>query len=269
MTAARPADAPATDTIALFISCLADLLRPAAAEAALSLLEDAGYRVEVPTPQSCCGQPGYNSGDYEGAAAIARQTVAQFEGYRYVVVPSGSCAGMLRLHYPRLLEGSWRERAEALAGRVFELTSFLHDIAGYRPPAQADAGSVAYHDGCAGLRELGVREQPRALLAAAGYDVKELGNRDTCCGFGGTFCARMPAISAHMADDKLRDIDATGANEVAAGDLGCLLALAGRARRMDSDLAFRHVAELLAASAASPIASPAGRRRSARRRDAR
>lgn len=257
----RPAGAR---EVALFISCLADLMRPAAAQAALQLLEDAGCRVQVPTPQSCCGQPGYNGGDYAGAAALARQTVAQFESYAYVVVPSGSCAGMLRHHYPRLLEGNWRRRAETLAGRVFELTAFLHDIVGYRPAPRAGAGSVAYHDGCAGLRELGVREQPRRLLEAAGFELRELPGRDVCCGFGGTFCARMPAISARMADDKLAEIEASGADEASAGDLGCLLSLAGRARRRGSELRFRHVAELLAGSAGPPIGTPVRRQRRSR-----
>ena len=240
--------------VALFISCLADLLRPAAARASLALLRDAGFKVAVPTPQSCCGQPGYNSGDYAGSAAVARQTIAQFEAYRYVVVPSGSCAGMLRHHYPKILDGAWRERAEAFAGRVYELTSFLHDIAGYQPRVQTQDRSVAYHDACAGLREMGVREQPRNLLRAAGFSVKELQRRDVCCGFGGTFCVRMPDISAHMADDKLSDITDSGVREVTAGDLGCLLSLAGRARRRDLPLQFRHVAELLAGSEDAPIA---------------
>jgi len=263
MSATRTAG---SEEIALFVSCLADLMRPSTAQAALDLLEAAGYRVAVPTPQSCCGQPGYNAGDFEAAASIARQTITQFEGYRYVVVPSGSCAGMLRHHYPKLLEGEWRERAEAFAGRVFELTSFLCDIAGYAPPRRAGTGSVAYHDACAGLRELGVREQPRQLLRAAGFTVREPAERDVCCGFGGTFCARMPEISAHMADDRLRQLEATGAQEVVAGDLGCLLALAGRARRRGSSLRFRHVAELLADSAAPPIAESSPRRRPGRTR---
>ena len=236
--------------VALFVTCLVDLMRPQAAFAALQLLEDAGYAVSVPEGQSCCGQPGYNGGDYAGAAALARRTVEQLEGFQFVVLPSGSCTGMLRRHYPDLLDGDWQRRAEELATRVFELSEFLVDIAGYQPGTASAAQPVAYHDACAGLRELGVRPQPRRLLSGAGIEVRELAQRDVCCGFGGTFCARMPAISAKMADDKLDDIEATGAGEVVAGDVGCLMALAGRARRTQRDLRFRHFAEILAGAEA-------------------
>jgi L-lactate dehydrogenase complex protein LldE len=247
--------APEATGVALFVTCLADLMRPATAFAAATLLERAGFEVIVPPLQSCCGQPGYNSGDYPGARAVAQRTVQQLEPYRYVVLPSGSCAGMLREHYPRLLDGEWADRAAALASRVYELTEFLTEVAGYRPSPVPDSPPVAYHDGCAGLRELGVRAQPRQLLRGAGFEVRELELRDVCCGFGGTFCAKMPEISAKMADDKLADIERSGASEVVAGDLGCLLALAGRARRRQLPLRFRHVAEVLAGE---PLAAPIG-----------
>jgi L-lactate dehydrogenase complex protein LldE len=246
---------PEAPRVALFATCLADLMRPATAFAAATLLERAGFEVIVPPRQSCCGQPGYNSGDFAGARAVAMRTVQQLEPYRYVVLPSGSCAAMLRDHYPRLLDGAWAERAAALTARVYELTQFLSDVAGYSPSPLIDPPTVAYHDGCAGLRELGVRAQPRQLLRAAGVDVRELAQGDVCCGFGGTFCAKMPEISAKMADDKLADIERSGASEVVAGDLGCLLALAGRARRRGMPLRFRHVAEVLAGE---PLAAPIG-----------
>lgn len=233
-------------TVALFVTCLADLMRPATAFAAVHLLESAGFTVVIPEHQSCCGQPGYNNGDYRGAKALAQRTIAQLEAYPHVVLPSGSCAGMLRHHYPTLLEGDWKLRAQALAGRVYELTQFLKEVADYAPQPVTLAGPVAYHDACAGLRELGIRSEPRELLRTAGVEVRELAQRDVCCGFGGTFCAKMPEISAKMADDKLRDIEATGARDVVAGDIGCLLALAGRARRLNKDLRFRHIAEVLA-----------------------
>lgn len=238
--------------VALFVSCLVDLMRPEAAFAAWRLLEDAGYLVVIPEEQTCCGQPGYNSGDYVGAAELARRTIEQLAPYPYVVIPSGSCAGMLRQHYPKLLEGHWQQRAQELAGRVFELSEFLVDIAEYSPRRVEMDQPVTYHDACAGLRELGIREQPRQLLAAAGIQVRELSQRDVCCGFGGTFCAKMPALSARMADEKLHDIEATGATEVVAGDIGCLMALAGRARRLDKNLQFRHVAEILAGDLIGP-----------------
>jgi L-lactate dehydrogenase complex protein LldE len=248
---AQPAATGEQPAVALFVTCLVDLFRPEVGFATLRLLEDAGCRVYVPRAQTCCGQPGYNNGDYEGARAVARDLIRTFEQSEFVVVPSGSCAGMLIHHYPNLLEGAWRERARALAERTWELTTFLSDVLGdilpaRRPvPAAQAQAAVAYHDGCAGLRELGIREQPRRLLAESGLAVRELEQPDVCCGFGGTFCAKMPAISAKMADDKLKDAVKTGADTLVAGDLGCLLALAGRARREGVALSFRHVAELL------------------------
>lgn len=254
---------PETVQVALFVTCLADLMRPAAAFASVTLLERAGCEVVVPPGQTCCGQPGYNSGDTASARAVARRTIALLEPYTHVVLPSGSCAGMLREHYPKLLDGSWRERAVTLSSRVYELTQFLSEVVHYAPPKLTNAPAVAYHDACAGLRELGIRHQPRQLLTAAGVAVRELPQRDVCCGFGGTFCAKMPEISAKMADDKLDEIARSGAEDVVAGDLGCLLALAGRARRRQLPLRFRHVAELLAGE---PMAPPIGAPQAPRKR---
>lgn len=241
--------------VGLFVTCLADLFRPSVAFASVRLLEQAGCRVLVPRGQTCCGQPGYNSGDRAGAARLARQTIRAMEGLDYVVVPSGSCAGMLVQHYPALLEGNWQRRAQQLAEKTWELCSFLRDIMQFTPPAatRQPAQVVAYHDSCAGLRELGIREQPRALLRACGnIELRELEQRDVCCGFGGTFCAKMPEISAHMADQKLADAAATEASLLVGGDLGCLLSLAGRATRTGHTLQFRHVAELLADDLSQP-----------------
>ena len=237
--------------VALFVTCLADSFRPAVARAALRLLEKSGCRVTIPERQTCCGQPGYNSGDRGGAIAVAQRVIEVFETHQYVVVPSGSCAGMLRVHYPQLLSGAWRERAVAFAGRVYELTQFLDDILGWTPAARPPQ-RYAYHDSCAGLRELGIDHQPRRLLRAAGQEVIDLEQREVCCGFGGTFCARMPAISAKMSDDKLAAARRSGADTVLGGDLGCLLALAGRARRKESSLHFRHIAEVLAGEDEAP-----------------
>lgn len=236
-------------TVYLFVTCLADLLRPSVAWAALELLEHAGYKVVVPTEQTCCGQPAYNSGDYRATIPLAQKVIALLEPADYVVVPSGSCAGMINHHYPKLLEGDWHDRALGVAAKTLELTTFLEEVAGLQssPEKHTPLGAVAYHDSCAGLREMGVRDQPRALLQRlCEIDVRELQQRDTCCGFGGTFCAKMPEISAKMADDKLDDAVATGATVLTGGDLGCLLSLAGRARRRGIDIEVRHVAELLA-----------------------
>lgn len=243
--------------VTLFVTCLADLLRPAVGFATLSLLERAQCKVHVPLEQTCCGQPAYNAGDYPAARPLARRVIALLEPADFVVVPSGSCAGMIREHYPRLLDGAWRDRALELAAKTFELTTFLVDIAPHLPagpgvrPAEG-RGAIAYHDGCAGLRELGVRDQPRKLLRERGIEVLEPEQRDVCCGFGGTFCAKMPAISAKMADDKLDAALATGATTLTAGDLGCLLHLAGRARRRGLSIELRHVAEILADDRSAP-----------------
>ena len=238
-------------TVALFVTCLADLFRPSVAKATLELLEASGFTVDVPLQQTCCGQPQYNSGDYESARQIARQTIALLEPYDAIVIPSGSCSGMLVEHYPKLLDGQWRDRATALSGKVFELTQFLATHGNY-PNSKEPREPIAYHDSCAGLRELGIRDEPRDLLEKAGVEVRELDQRDVCCGFGGTFCAKMPDISAKMSDDKLESVRRSGATTVVGGDLGCLLALAGRARREGRDLQFFHVAEVLAGKAVGP-----------------
>ncbi len=247
--------------VALMVTCLADLMRPSVGFAAVRLLERAGCRVTVPDRQTCCGQPAYNSGDVNAAVPVARAVIEMFEPYDYVVIPSGSCAGMLSRHYPALFEGEWRERALALAAKTWELTRFLTEVAplppAKRPPLNT---AITYHDGCAGLREQDVKEQPRQLLLQqCGVEVSELSQTEVCCGFGGTFCAKMPAISTKMADDKLNSAVATGADLLLGGDLGCLLHIAGRARRRGLPLEVRHVAEILAGTPPGPaIGDPGG-----------
>ena len=246
---------PSPPSVSLFVTCLADLIRPSVAFASIRLLEQAGCIVDVPVQQTCCGQPGYNSGDYESTVPIAKKTIALFEHAQFVVAPSGSCAGMLTEHYPKLLEGEWQERAIALAEKTYELTSFLADVVKLdkAPAILTQMPTVTYHDSCAGLRELGIKEQPRKLLRElCEVDIKEMQQADVCCGFGGTFCAKMPDISGKMLDDKLRDAVATGAGMITGGDLGCLLNIAGRARREGIDIEVRHVAELLSGDLYSP-----------------
>ncbi len=243
-----------TVDVALFVTCLVDLFRPTVGFAAVKLLEDAGCRVHVPA-QSCCGQPAYNSGDNAGARAIAAQVIAAFDGFDYVVAPSGSCAGMIKEHYPALFEGdaAMGARARDLAGRTYELISFLADIRGVDTVAAAHDGAVTYHDSCSSLREMGVKEQPRRLLGlVAGLELRELGGAEECCGFGGTFCVKYPDISLKMVDDKIADIEKTGAETVLAGDLGCLMNIAGRLRRTGSRIQARHVAEVLAGMTGAP-----------------
>jgi L-lactate dehydrogenase complex protein LldE len=245
--------------VALFVSCLVDLFRPSVGFAAVKLLEQAGCLVEVPRGQTCCGQPAYNQGDRADALALARRTIDVLEGYDYVVVPSGSCAGMLRQHYPELFpEGSREaERARELAARTFELISFLTDVLDVVGVDAEVPARATYHDACAGLRELGIKQQPRLLLESVrGLELVELSSAEVCCGFGGTFCVKYPAISTRMVDDKAADIVATGADLVLAGDLGCLMNIAGRLSRLGSTIAVRHVAEVLAGAVEQP---PIGR----------
>lgn len=239
--------------VALFVTCLADLFRPSVAFASIRLLEQAGCIVTVPMQQTCCGQPAYNTGDYDAAIPVAKQAIAVFESADYVVVPSGSCAGMINHHYPKLLEGEWRQRAIALAAKTFELTTFLAEIASPMPAAEPIDRTVTYHDSCAGLRELAIKQQPRQLLKQIrNIEIDELEQTDVCCGFGGTFCAKMPALSAKMVGDKLANAKATGADILTGGDLGCLLNIAGKARRDGVAIEVRHVAELLAGDLDTP-----------------
>jgi L-lactate dehydrogenase complex protein LldE len=240
---------PGKPRVALFVTCLVDLHRPTVGFAAIRLLEQAGCQVEVPRAQTCCGQPAYNSGDRVTARDLAEGILDTFGGYDYVVVPSGSCGGMLKHHLPHLFDGdpNVRARADALAERTFELVTFLVDVMGVeRLQTRHIGGSVTYHDGCSGLRELGIKEQPRRLLQSIGATVTEMADAEVCCGFGGTFCVKYPDVSIRMVSDKVRDVVATGAETVLAGDLGCLLNIAGRLQREGHRTKVRHVAEVLA-----------------------
>ncbi len=241
--------------VGLFVTCLVDLFRPTVGFAAVKLLEAAGCAVEVPSAQTCCGQPTYNSGDRKDTRAIAEQVIAAFEPYDYVVAPSGSCGGMLKVHYPTLFAGdaAWEKRAAAFAAKVYELTSFLVDVRGMSVVDAVFDGSVTYHDSCAGLRELGIHDQPRALLASvAGLTMTDLREADICCGFGGTFCVKYPDISNGMVEKKTAAIAETGAGTLLAGDLGCLLNMAGKLQREGRPVKVRHVAEVLAGMADGP-----------------
>jgi L-lactate dehydrogenase complex protein LldE len=252
---------PEPARVALLVTCLVDLFRPTVGFAAVKLLEEAGCTVEVPRAQTCCGQPAYNSGDRDDAKAIARQVIDTFARYDYVVVPSGSCAGMVKVHYPEMFadEPEMLARAEELAVRTYELVSFLVDVRGVTQIAAEWPRSVTYHDACSGLRELGVKAQPRRLLGSvAGLELRELPGAEVCCGFGGTFCVKYPEISDKMVGDKALDIGGTGAETVLGGDLGCLLNIAGKLSRLGIPVAARHVAEVLAgiADAVPPIGAP-------------
>ena len=233
---------------ALFVTCLVDLMRPEVGFAAASLIDAAGFDVVVPKGQSCCGQPNYNSGDRRAARSMAERTIRLLEPYKHVVVPSGSCAGMIVKHYPGLFDeaDAFFGKAAALAAKTEELTVFLART-GFRPAVPLAATRVTYHDSCSGLRELGIHDQPRALLKKLpGLKLVELAEPEVCCGFGGTFCVKYPDISNRMAENKAADIAATGADTVVMGDVGCLLNIEGKLRREGSAVRACHVAELLA-----------------------
>ena len=234
--------------VGLFVTCLVDCIRPSVGFAAVKLLEDAGCRVSVPE-QTCCGQPAYNSGDREATKRVARQVLDAFADVDYVVVPSGSCGGMLREHLPTLFadDPDLALPARALAARTYELLDFLTSVRGVTGVTARYAGRATYHDSCAGLRELGIKDQPRRLLASVeGLDLVDLPESEVCCGFGGTFCVKYPDISNDMVTKKARAVAATGAGTLLAGDLGCLMNMAGKLHRLGLDVQVRHVAEVLA-----------------------
>ena len=235
--------------VALFVTCLVDLYRPNVGFSAIALLEEAGCLVEVPDAQTCCGQPAYNTGDRATAQDLARGVIDTFLPYDYTVVPSGSCGGMISHHYPGLFadDPQYRGRAEALAAKTHELVSFLTDTLGLDAVKARYDGVITYHDSCSVLRELGVKAQPRKLLRSMpGVTLKEMPDAEICCGFGGTFCVKYPDISTRMVTDKTRSIASTGADTLLAGDMGCLLNMAGRLKREGTPVKVRHVAEVLA-----------------------
>jgi L-lactate dehydrogenase complex protein LldE len=224
-------------------------MRPRIGFAAIRLLEAAGCEVVVPQTQTCCGQPAFNSGDRAAAAVLAKKVIAEFEGCEYVVAPSGSCADQIRNEYPGLLadEPDWHGRAVALASRVHELTDFLVNVAKLERLPSDFAGSVSYHDSCTGLRSLGIKAQPRALLAKLpGVTLREMNGAEECCGFGGTFSVKFGEVSAAIAERKCGNIQSAGADAVVGGDLGCLLNIEGKLRRMGDETPVLHIAEVLA-----------------------
>jgi L-lactate dehydrogenase complex protein LldE len=240
--------------VGLFVTCLVDLFRPSVGFAAVKLLEDAGCRVFAPS-QTCCGQPAYNSGDRATTKELARQVMAAFEDCDYVVAPSGSCAGMLAKHYPELFadEPEFAAKARAFAAKCHELVSFLVDVLGVEKVSARFEGTATYHDSCSGLRELGVQRQPRKLLAGVeGLHLVEMKAPDVCCGFGGTFAVKYGEISDAIVAQKTADIAASGATTLLAGDLGCLMNMAGKLSRDGKPIAVRHIAEVLAGLTQEP-----------------
>lgn len=235
--------------VGLFVTCLVDLARPSIGFAALKLLESAGCEVVVPSGQTCCGQPGYNSGAREISKDLARKVLAEFRDCDYVVAPSGSCTGQVRVHYVMDLFAGEPEEAEfaSLAAKWYELSEFLVQVLRLETVPGRFEGDVTYHDSCSGLRELGVKGQPRALIEKAGARIAEMAECEKCCGFGGTFSIKLGDISTRMALNKCASIHASGAKVLAGGDLGCLLNIEGRLRREgDMETRVLHFAEIIA-----------------------
>ena len=236
--------------VALFVTCLIDAIRPEIGFSVIKLLEAAGCEVVVPESQTCCGQPAFSMGDSATARTLAEKVLREFEGFDYVVIPSGSCGGHVRVHYLELFRDhpDLKSRAEQLAGRLHELTDFLANVLKVTSVPSRFSGNITYHDSCCGLRELGVKRQPRQLLALVpGVRLTELDGAEQCCGFGGTFSIKFGDVSGAIVEEKCRNIRATGADTVVMGDLGCMLNIEGRLRRTgDTTTRVLHVAQVLA-----------------------
>ena len=238
----------------MMVTCLVDTIRPTIGFAAVKLLEDAGCSVDVPS-QTCCGQPNWNSGDREGAQSLAQTMIEALEGFDFVVVPSGSCAGTVIKDYPQMFadDPEWGPRARALADQTHEIVSFLTEVMGIDSVNAEFDGTVTYHDSCSGLRSLGIKDQPRNLLnKMENLNLVEMAEPEVCCGFGGTFCVKYPEISNKMVGNKTDDIAATGADTVLAGDLGCLMNMGGKLSRQGRPIKARHVVEVLAGMTDTP-----------------
>lgn len=239
--------------VGLFVTCLVDAVRPEIGFSTLKLLEDAGYDVVVPEAQTCCGQPAYNSGDSATARELAEKLLREFESFDAVVLPSGSCGGQIRVHFVELFRDhpDLKARIERLAYKTYELTDFLVNVAQVEGLRSTFAAHITYHDSCSGLRELGIKQQPRALLAQlSGVRLTEMKDCQQCCGFGGTFSVKYGDISGAIVDEKCRNIQASGADAVVLGDLGCILNIEGRLRRTgDEKTRVLHIAQVLAGDA--------------------
>jgi L-lactate dehydrogenase complex protein LldE len=239
--------------VALFVTCLVDAIRPEIGFSTLKLLESAGCEVVVPETQTCCGQPAYNSGDSATARVLAEKVLHEFADFEYVVIPSGSCGGQIRLQYLELFRDhpDLKSRAERLAGRIYELTDFLVNVLDVKSLPSTFGGNVTYHDSCAGLRELGVKAQPRRLLGMLpGVRLTEMKDCEQCCGFGGTFSIKFGDVSGAIVDEKCRNVQASGADALVLGDLGCMLNIEGRLRRTgDMKTRVLHISQVLAGDA--------------------
>lgn len=234
--------------VQLFVTCLVNSLNPNVGKASVALLERAGFEVEFPLDQTCCGQPAFNGGFAAEAAAQARQTLDVLDATEGpIVTPSGSCAAMI-IHHNRDVVGDDAEyvaKADRVAARTKELTQFLVEDAGYEPAALNDGGCATYHASCHGLRWLGVLDQPKKLLDDSGVDRVPLDGEDECCGFGGLFSIKAPEVSGAMMTTKIERIEESGADVVVGVDVSCLMHIGGGLRRRNSPVVTKHIAEVL------------------------
>ena len=238
--------------VQLFITCLVDTFFPATGEAMVNVLQRCGVRVDFPTGQTCCGQPPFNAGLRSDARSMAEHTIKVFENAPGdIVIPSGSCAAMVRHSYLELFEGDpvWYPRAKALAARTYEFTEYLVDVLKVTDVGARWDGKLAYHASCHLNRHLGIDRQPRALLAAVrGAEIVELPASDDCCGFGGVFSVEHPELSAEMLKRKIGNLEASGAPTLVLADTGCRMHIAGGLHRQGKSQQVLHIAEILARS---------------------
>lgn len=245
---------PRPKNATFFVTCLVDQFRPQVGDAVVDVLDTLNVKVDVPTDQTCCGQPAFNSGFRKQAREVASRFLDVFDSpenpSQPIVCPSGSCAAMVRNYYPVLFrdEPAELERVARVADRIWEFSEFIADGLGETVPAAAAPGETAtYHRGCHALRELGIDRQPAALInAIGGLELKPLERSEVCCGFGGAFSVKMPDISTAMLDEKLDNVERTGAAHLVTGDTGCIMHMEGGLRRRGSPVQVLHIAELLA-----------------------
>ena len=238
-----------TKTVALFIQCLVDGIYPQVAESMVKIFRSLGMDLTCPTRQTCCGQPAFNSGYRREARVAAKRFIEIFETADTIVCPSGSCVTMVRHHYPELFKEnvSWRQRAEQVADKTYELTEYLVDVLEVDDLGAHYDGKITYHDSCHLLRSLRIKDQPRRLLGnVSGADFVEMRDSDKCCGFGGSFSVKYADISAAMVQDKVNNIIDSGADTVVGCDMGCLMNIQGMLSRKGSDIKVLHIAQILA-----------------------
>lgn len=237
--------------VTLFIQCLVDGMYPEVGEAVVRLFENLNIPVDIPIDQTCCGQPAFNSGYRREALIAARRFIEIFEGARVIVCPSGSCVDMVKHQYPFLFKDdpAWQKRALAVSRKIFELTEYIVDVLKIEDVGASFEGRVTYHDSCHLLRNLGVADQPRKLIAKVrGLKLIEMENAQKCCGFGGLFSVKFPDISTAILEEKTANIIAAGADAVVGCDISCLMNIEGMLKRKNVSIKTLHIAQLLAGS---------------------